>query len=75
MVKTNQKKTNMKRINMTIDEKSDKRLQEMADELSISKSAMVRVLISQRLEQDDAVKAISNAMTINQMLANKKQED
>lgn len=75
MVRTNQKKTNMKRINMTIDEKSDKRLQEMADELSISKSAMVRVLISQRLEQDDAVKAISNAMTISQMVANKKQED
>lgn len=58
----------MKRVNIMIDDETSSRLDELADRLAISRSAVVRVLIRQAFQQEDALKAFNDFNSFAKLL-------
>lgn len=49
-----------KRVNIMMTHDMDEKIDTMAKKLGLNKSSMIRVLINQALQQDEAVAAIKN---------------
>lgn len=57
------------RLNVTIDKQTNERLELSANELGVSKAAMIRIMINQYYKDEEALQAISKMEELIQVIS------
>lgn len=60
------------RLNITIDNQTNERLELSAKELGVSKAAMIRIMINQYYREEEALQAVSKMEELIQVISTNK---
>lgn len=62
------------RLNITIDNQTNERLELSAKELGVSKAAMIRIMINQYYREEEALQAVSKMEELIQVISANKND-